>query len=234
MNKLKLIYVVLILTLLSCNQEEESTELSIENLKYGRGISGHGDNQIGYADVDLHLEAQVYGDELASEVFVTIESLSDTSFASYDYSQYYEGRRNTSIHEHPIVPAYFDTGAYHLELTVIDQKGNKAVEGGDLHIVPVIRFLDIQLEGDISPSEQIKIAFQLEGLNVLRDLYIKLVDENDNEFLSNYYDFTTANSRIIDFKDALLIPSDLPPGDYTMKGIATDARNNTVIEIFNF
>ncbi|KXX70545.1 DUF4625 domain-containing protein [Flammeovirga sp. SJP92] len=235
MKKLRLIYIALILLFLSCNQEDEqSSNLRIEDLKYGRGTTGHGDNQIGYAGVDLHLEAQVYGDDVASEVYVTVESLTDTSFIKFDYSRYYEGRRNTFIHEHPVIPTYFDTGAYHLELTVIDKKGEKAVEGGELIIVPVIQFLDVELEGEIIAGEAIAIAFQLHGLNILRDLNIVLVDSNDNEVLSNYYDFTTANTNIIDFNDRIQIPTDLPAGDYFVKAIATDARSNSVTENFNF
>ncbi|NME72804.1 DUF4625 domain-containing protein [Flammeovirga aprica] len=235
MKKLQLIYIALILLFLSCNQEDEqSSNLRIEDLKYGRGTTGHGDNQIGYAGVDLHLEAQVYGDELASEVFVTVESLTDTSFVLFDYSQYYEGRRNTFIHEHPVIPVYFDTGSYHVELTVIDQKGEKAVEGGELIIVPVIQFLDVELEGEIIAGETITIAFQLHGLNVLKDLYIKLVDNHDNEIFSNFYDFTIANTNIIDFNDRIQIPTDLPAGDYFVKAIATDAKSNSVTETFNF
>ncbi|MBD0401406.1 DUF4625 domain-containing protein [Flammeovirga sp. EKP202] len=234
MKKLKLIYVALILTLISCNQDDELSKLSIENFKYGRGTTGHGDNQIGYAGVDLHLEAQVNGGEVASEVIVTVESLTDTSAATYDYSRYYEGRRNTFIHEHPIIPTYFDTGLYHIELTVIDKKGDKAIESGELLIVPIIRFLDIELEGSITPNEQVGISFRLEGLNILKEMTIQLVDANDNEILSNFYDFSSANTTVIDFKDSMLIPSDLPSGEYYVKAIASDIRQNTVINIFNF
>ncbi|MBB3699446.1 DUF4625 domain-containing protein [Flammeovirga yaeyamensis] len=235
MKKLQLISIALVMSLFACNQEEElSSNLRIAHLEYGKGSTGHGDNQIGYAGVDLHLEAQVEGNYRVSEVILTIESLNGDQSEEYDYSEHHGGILNPNIHEHPIIPAEFDTGEYYLELSVTDEAGEKVVEGGPLQIVPLIVFNNVEISGEILPGEQISIAFQLEGYNILKDLYIVLVDSNNQEVLSNYYDFTAANTHQIDFSDRISIPSDLPEGEYVVKAIASDARQNTVEEIFQF
>ncbi|PWJ35019.1 DUF4625 domain-containing protein [Sediminitomix flava] len=229
----KLIYLPFLLFLFSCEEKEEHFELSIQNLEYGKGSSGHGNNQIGYAGVDLHLAANIIADHLTEEVKLTIQSLEGDEHIEYDYSEKYRGIRNPYVHEHPIIPSDFEAGSYQLDFIVKDKLGNETSDGGPLEIVSIIYFDEIELEGSIEASKEIGLSFTINGFYTLKDLIITLKDEQGEEFLAIGYDFSTISARRIEFNEHIQLPSDLPEGEYILVATARDTRNNSAKEILN-
>jgi hypothetical protein len=142
MNKIpfikSLIFALVLLSVTACNKDDRKP--SIKNLEIGYDNSG----QV-IAGEELHLEAEMLAPEKIDRVELEIhkEGGQKSLHVKFTAGEWhlqkvydkFKGLKNTDFHEHVDVPLSAPGGDYHLHLSLIDQKGNKAEAEGELRVL---------------------------------------------------------------------------------------------------
>ncbi len=131
-------FALVALTLASC--KKDSRLPVIKNFEIGYDNSG----QV-IAGQELHLDADIEAPEKIDRVELEIhkEGGHKTTVILFDGKEWhlekvydkYKGLKNTDFHEHVDIPLNAPAGDYHVDLSVIDLKGNKAKAEGDLKVL---------------------------------------------------------------------------------------------------
>ncbi len=138
MNKQnKLVIVILVgftfFTWLGCNKDEAPAvdKPKIEGLEVG-----YNNDRIAHPGSDLHLDAALLAPGGIASITLSIHPEGEAGWEfEREYTEGYEGLKNTDFHEHIDVPADAAEGEYHLHLTVTDQLGNTVEAESHLDIV---------------------------------------------------------------------------------------------------
>ncbi|MBK9291883.1 MAG: DUF4625 domain-containing protein [Bacteroidetes bacterium] len=132
------VIILALFTFTACNKDDQKP--SIKNLEIGYDNSG----QV-VAGEELHLEAEILAPEKIERVELEIHKEGGHKslrlvFGAGEWHlekvyDKFKGLKDTDFHEHVDVPADAPAGDYHLHLSVIDQKGNKAEAEGELRVL---------------------------------------------------------------------------------------------------
>jgi len=130
-----LLVIALVTAFIACEKEEEydfpyivMNELGYENLKTA------------YQGEEFHIDADVYADAKIEQIILEIHKEDNHKgggewVVDSVYTTGYEGLKNTSFHEHLLVPSAAETGSYHFHLSVNDTEGNQAIFEDDITLV---------------------------------------------------------------------------------------------------
>lgn len=221
-----LLFCMSIITFSSCSNDDDDkpakpainlTEIGSENSK--RGVAGS----------DFHLEGSVIADGLIKQIDIEIHQESGGSFKidkSYKEGKYI-GVKNADFHEHIDIPADAPAGDYHLHFTVTDQFGQTTTVESEVAIeaVPVDilieglkfgsghDFLDDKI-GYIGTAPVVEVA-SIKADNGIDRVFIEIHSEGETAAfdLDTTYIYT-GETELKDFHKHVLIPDDVPAGDY--------------------
>ena len=132
--KTTLFYVAIgsMVALSSCKDDEpEATPAkpTISNLEVGEGNSKEA-----IVGADLHLDAEIVAPGKIDKIKVDLHPESGTGEdIEAEYTEY-AGLLNADFHKDLDIPSTVDTGEYHLDLTVIDQRGQSTSVEADVMI----------------------------------------------------------------------------------------------------
>ncbi|MFC3196642.1 DUF4625 domain-containing protein [Parapedobacter deserti] len=119
----------------SCKKDTAPDPIApvIENVEVGRG-----DNGIGVAGEDFHLEIDVVAGDRIDIILIRIEQRPDETYArewSHEVTwEQYRGARNTNVHQHFDIPEDAPAGRYDFVIIVHDQNGTRLEERRTLNI----------------------------------------------------------------------------------------------------
>lgn len=179
----------------SCNPDEKVAVPVISSIEIGIGNS-----LTGYVGTNLHVEASIVADGKISGIRIVVhpdtgdnqktELLSSHSVewnVDTVFTGVYSGVKNTTFHEHIIIPVNALIGKYHFHIYVTDYEGNQALYETEISLIapiadgnpPVITITGAPAQNQqFTNGQTINIAGNITDLIGLAGLYIGLVNEN--------------------------------------------------------
>ncbi|WP_245683448.1 DUF4625 domain-containing protein [Pseudotamlana agarivorans] len=146
------------LFLASCSSDDDGGNTSgpeILEFEYGEG-SSHSDDPVAYKGSDIHIETEIFAEDVVESITVLIHSHEVTPAdgeVEWDFEQVYTGSnyqaKNVHFHEHIDVPDNILAGEYHIEFIVVDQEGNSTEAEGHLEILDPITISDVSIDNTV-------------------------------------------------------------------------------------
>ncbi|WP_080054212.1 DUF4625 domain-containing protein [Spirosoma aerolatum] len=128
--------------LFSCEKEEPADLVKPEVKTFELGTSN---SQQAYAGKDIHIASELVAVNTISNIQVKITQKSNVTYASKwqkdtTYTGVYANVKNTTFHEHIIIPVTAGTGMYDFTMLVKDTKGGVTEVKKDLEILSLSDF----------------------------------------------------------------------------------------------
>ena len=172
------------LFLVSCSKDEPEPDApTIHELEVG-----HGNEKIGYAGSDLHLEAEIRAPGKIADVRVDIHSHESNGWKFEEtFTEGFEGLLNAVFHKHIDIPADALPGEYHLHFIVTDQNGNTAEEEAHLEIrleEKDITVFDLEVEVE-EDGKELHVSAQVNAVNKIAKIEVEVHGgdyEEEHEF----------------------------------------------------
>jgi len=229
----------------SCSSDDDASSPSgiapeITDFAFGEG-STHSTEPVAYTGEDIHIEADIYAEEVVSSITLTIHAHDLTigeNEEEWEYTHVYEGGDyeaiNPSFHVHVDVPQYAAQGEYHIELTVEDMSGNITETEGHIDIINLITFSNAEIDETVVRGEEFHLDVEIGALNSIHELTVDIhahdltVEDGEVEwdgefdFSADYHDETEA-----DFHTHIDVPATAPAGEYHLTITVEDEDGNT-------
>ncbi|MFW5726091.1 MAG: DUF4625 domain-containing protein [Bacteroidota bacterium] len=129
------IFVLALMVLVSCNEDDDFSAPAITDLEIG-----HENSKVGYPGSQLHIEAMIVAEGRIDQIVVEIHPEgnhhhksgqgTDNGHQEWDFEYIwteFNGLLNTTFHEHIEIPLEAGLGHYHFHLQVIDMQGKTTV-----------------------------------------------------------------------------------------------------------
>lgn len=117
------------LSILACKDDDVSPNPQITQVEIGKDNS-----KTVKRGTDLHVEAQIYAEDLIEKIEVEIHKEEGKGWEFEKEITKLSGLKNGELHEHFDVPADAALGDYHLHIKVIDKKGKSSKIESEIRI----------------------------------------------------------------------------------------------------
>lgn len=200
---------VIVLLQISCSSDDDKAENiqlpEIQSLEVGVN-----NNQIAYIGSDLHIEAEVFAENLIQTITVKISN-QDNSWSLEKVYEEFAGQRNTLFHKHIDIDSEIPAGTYKFLFNVTDQLGNEVEQEMNLElkliedeIPPNLNITNFPQNGTVfSLNQTIQIAGNASDNNSLSSILIALVkSENEipNEEVTENHENVIVIKNILDLQ----------------------------------
>lgn len=233
------------LGLYSCSDDDDGGSTvnapEISNFEYGEG-SDHSDEQFAYKGSDIHMEADIYAENVVSSITVEIHAHDLTpgeGEQEWDFEQTYNDANyqviNATFHEHIDVPTTAPAGEYHIVLTVVDALGNSTEVEGHIQILDPITIDEISIDETVQRGDEMHTEFMINAVNGIESITVDIHSHDltpgegeeewdyENVFTGSYQGLTET-----EFHEHIDVPATAPAGEYHMMITIEDANGNTL------
>ncbi len=171
---------------ISCSSDDDSMEQiylpEIQSLEVG---VNH--NLTAYIGSDLHIDAEVFAENLIKSIDVSISNENQSWILEKNYPEF-SGQRNAHFHKHIDIDSDAAPGIYRFTFTVSDQLGNETAQEMNIElkliedeIPPVLNIINSPENGQIfSMGETIQLSGNASDNNSLNKILVALVRNEDN------------------------------------------------------
>lgn len=148
---------------------------------------GVNNNLTAYIGSDLHIEAEIFAENLIKSVTVKISN-QDNSWNLEEVYEEFSGQRNALFHKHIDIDSEIPAGTYKFLFNVSDQMGNGVEQEMNIElkliedeITPNLNITNIPENGTVfSLNESIQIAGNASDNNSLSSILVVLIRSEDN------------------------------------------------------
>ncbi|WP_434036747.1 DUF4625 domain-containing protein [Formosa sp. 4Alg 33] len=240
--KLLVLFLSLGLFLQSCSSDDDGATTNapvITNFEFGEG-SEHSTDPVAYRGSDLHLEAEIYAENVVSSITLKIHSHDDITLSegeeAWELTQVYDDASyqviNATFHEHIDIPVTAPAGEYHVELIVVDELGNSSEVEGHLDVLAPITISDFEMDETVVRGSDFHAEFLVDAHNGIHEISVDIhahdipVGEGEVEWdyenvYSDYHDLTEA-----EFHKHIDVPATAPAGEYHVTFTVEDENGN--------
>lgn len=223
----------------SCDNDDDKPDYDDDIIATLSEVSEE-NSKIAFAGKDLHLEGNLYAEDLIGRIDLKIESQDGkTNVLSKSWTDgKYIGVRNTNFHEHVDIPANTAEGNYKLTFTVTDRDGDWSVFNSDLRIEvpkagsPVIKITEAGENNSKTAvvGEEMHLEAEISAPQKIAEIEVEL--HNTAAGYEKVFKFTGkyVGEKSAHFHEHLEIPADAPAGEYHIHFTVTDAEGNSTTE----
>jgi len=233
------------LGLYSCSNDDDNGPVThapvISNFEYGEG-SEHSEDQFAYKGSDIHMEADIYAENVISSITVEIHAHDLTpgeDEVDWDFEQTFTEANyqviNATFHEHIDVPSNIPAGEYHIVLTVVDELGNSTEVEGHIDILDLISLDEISIDETVQRGSDIHTEFMINAVNGIQNITVDIHAHGltpeagevewdfEQVYTGSYQGLTEA-----EFHEHIDVPATAPVGEYHVMITVEDESGNTL------
>ncbi|WP_418513050.1 DUF4625 domain-containing protein [Corallibacter sp.] len=241
------IFAFLGIALFSCSSDDDnaiflpnSSAPEISNFEYGEG-SAHSTDPIAYKGSDIHLEAEIYAENVISSISVDIHAHdleAGPGETPWDFEQTFNDANyqviNADFHEHIDIPNNIPAGEYHITLTVVDALGNSTEIEGHIDILEPISLTDISIDATVQRGSEIHAEFMVNAIHGIHNITVDIHAHGltvgageiewdfENVYTDGYHGLTE-----VEFHNHIDVPATAPAGEYHALFTVEDEEGNT-------
>lgn len=199
------------LFMVACSKDDDPVPSPTINLTE----LGSGNNKIGYAGHDLHIDAAIIAPGKIASIKLEIHGDGADSWAFENlYTGSYAGLINASFHEHVDIPENAAPGHYHVHFVITDQKGKQTKLEADLEIkadptLPALTGFEVSTNDD---GSDLHVGVDIQAPNKIAKLILE-IHGNNWEYEVEYTDAAMVGQTAYHFHKHVNI-SAAPAGHY--------------------
>ncbi|MDW5290251.1 DUF4625 domain-containing protein [Formosa sp. PL04] len=211
----------------------------ITNFEFGEGTD-HSTDPVAERGTDLHLEAEIYAENVISSITLRIHSHDEITLSEgeveWDFEQVYTDASyqviNAVFHEHIDIPATAPAGEYHVELIVVDELGNSTESEGHLDVLAPITISDYEMDETVLRGNDFHVEFMVDAHNGIHEISVDIhahglevaAGEVEWDFEMVYDEFHDQTEA--EFHKHIDVPTTAPAGEYHVTFTIEDENGN--------
>jgi len=227
------------MVLTSCSDDKEDKVGNAPVVKLEE--VGHKNSKEAVAGGDMHLEGNIFAENLIQRIDVTIAQEGGSFVISKSFTgDEFVGKKNAKFHKHIDIPANAPVGRYTMTFIVKDKANLSTTVKETITVkvkdneAPKIKIQEVGHDNSMtaSPGKKMHLSAHITAANKIQKIVVEIHKEGTDyekefEFAGDYVGLTDAS-----FHEYPMIPADAPKGEYHLHFTVKDANGvSTTVEV---